>query len=93
MPITNSQFTLDDETAVRVCSPSNMPHRFIIHNHSKSSNQYAFLGGSSTVTTSNGMHLDPGATLSIDMAVGDELWAISNIASLTVGVVNVRQPS
>jgi hypothetical protein len=92
MPITSQHFTLSDVSATQIVPPDNMQHQAIMHNQTKSSNQYIWVGGSSTTAgTADGIHIDPGDTLYVTLPPGDELWASSTPSGLVVNVMDVRQ--
>lgn len=88
--INSSVFTLSLGTAVKIVEPSTMPQEVHLHNMTKSSNQYIYLGGSG-VTTTNSIHIDPGESMRLQLMPADDLWAVSNPAGLIVGVMTVRQ--
>lgn len=88
--ITNAAFTLDITTATQIVEPSTLPQEVHLHNATKSSNEYVFIGKSS-VTTQNGLHLDPGESKVIQLMPNDDLWALSDPDGLIVQVLTVRQ--
>lgn len=61
-----------------------------LHNMTKSSNQYIFVG-SSAVGTGNAIHIDPGDDLSFYLPAGDSIYAVSNPSGLDVGVLVLRK--
>jgi hypothetical protein len=70
-----------------------MPHRAILHNATKSSNEYIYIAGGSAAafSTALGMHIDPGQTIYVDLAPNDELWATSDPDGLVVHVLDMRR--
>lgn len=90
MPISSALITLSDTTATRIVENHNQPHDVILHNHTKSSNEYIYVGTSS-VTTTNAMHIDPGQTIYLKLPPGDDLWAVSDPDGLEVGVTDIRK--
>jgi len=90
MPIIASQITLGTAAPVLAVRSHHMAQDVSIHNQSKSSNQYAYIGGES-VSESNSIHIDPGETLQLKIQPGDVLWGISNVADLKVGVIQSLQ--
>ena len=62
----------------------------MLHNMTKSSNQYIFVGGSA-VTTTNSIHIDPGDNLDFQLPPGDSLYALSNPNGLEVGILVMRR--
>ena len=92
MPLVSIMVVCSDTTAQRIVGADNMPHRAVLHNATKSSNEYIYIGGSSaTAGTANGMHIDPGQTLYVDLAPNDELWATSDPDGLEVQVLDMRR--
>jgi len=92
MPIVNRAVTCSDTTAQRIAGADNMPHSVILHNATKSSNEYIYVaGGSATAGTADGIHIDPGGTLYVDLGPNDELWATSDPDGLVVQVMDIRK--
>lgn len=92
MPITSARFTLSDTTPVQIVVPDNMPHDVVLHNETKSSNEYIWIGGdSSSAGTGSGMHIDPSQTIYVTLGPEDELWATSDPDGLVVQVLDVRK--
>jgi heme/copper-type cytochrome/quinol oxidase subunit 2 len=87
--LSSSVFTLSNTTPTLIVSKSVNPQEVTVHNMTKSSNQYIHIGPS-TVTTTNSIHIDPGETLTINLASNDDLWAVSDPTGLVVGVLAVR---
>lgn len=88
--ILNSQFTLSLTTPTEVVSPATQRQVVHLHNQSKSSNNYVYIGNE-TVSTTNGIHLDPGESKTITLEPLDTLWAVSDPTGLSLGVLIVRQ--
>jgi hypothetical protein len=91
MPIVTRQVTLGT-AAVEIVGHDNMPHDVILHNMTKSSNNYIFYGGPD-VSTTNAPHIDPGETIQFTLRPGDRLYGVSNPAGLVVGVIDIRKNS
>lgn len=92
MAIVNRQVTLSDTVAKQIVGADNMPHDVILHNSSKSSNNYIWIaGGSATAGTANGMHIDDSDTIYMTLQPDDELWAISTPSGLIVHVTDIRK--
>lgn len=88
----NRNVTCSNTVAKRIVGADNMPHRAVLHNATKSSNEYVWIAGSSaTAGTANGMHIDPGQTIYVDLAPNDELWATSTPDGLIVQVLDMRR--
>lgn len=88
--ILHRQVTLGGTVATEIVGNDNMPHDVILHNMTKSSNEYIYYGGSA-VSTTNAPHIDPGETLSLTLQPEDRLFAISDPGGLVVGVIDIRK--
>lgn len=93
MALVSRQVTCSDTVAKRIVGADNMPHRAVLHNATKSSNEYIYIAGGSaaSVGTVSGMHIDPGQTIYVDLAPNDELWATSDPDGLIVHVLDMRR--
>ena len=92
MALESRKVTCSDTVAQRIVGADNMPHRAVLHNATKSSNEYIYIGGSSAVAnTTHGMHIDPGQTIYVDLAPNDEIWATSDPDGLEVQVLDMRR--
>jgi hypothetical protein len=89
MTILTRQVTLGT-AATEIVGHDNMPHDIILHNMTKSSNQYVFYGGAN-VSTTNAPHIDPGETIQFTLGPDDRLFAVSDPAGLVVGVMDIRK--
>ena len=89
MTLVNRQVTLGT-AAVEIVGHDNMPHDVIMHNMTKSSNEYIFYGGPD-ITTTNAPHIDPGETIQFTLRPGDRLYALSDPSGLVVGVLDIRK--
>jgi hypothetical protein len=89
MTILHSQVTLGT-AATEIVGHDNMPHDVILHNMTKSSNEYIYFGGSA-VSTTNAPHIDPGETIQFTLGPEDRLFAVSDPAGLVVGVMDIRK--
>jgi hypothetical protein len=89
MTLVNRQVTLGT-AATEIVGHDNMAHDIILHNMTKSSNEYIFYGGPD-VSTTNAPHIDPGETIQFTLRPGDRLYAISDPAGLVVGVLDIRK--
>jgi hypothetical protein len=89
MPLESRQVTLGT-AATEIVGHDNMPHDVILHNMTKSSNQYIFFGGPD-VSTTNAPHIDPGETIQFTLGPDDRLFAVSDPAGLVVGVLDIRK--
>lgn len=76
--------------AVLVVPNDNMTQEVHLHNMTKSSNEYIYLGGP-TVGTANSLHLDPGQSISMNLRPGDSLYAVSDPAGLELGVLRITK--
>jgi hypothetical protein len=89
MTLVNRQVTLGT-VASEIVGHDNMPHDVILHNMTKSSNEYIFYGGPD-VSTTNAPHLDPGETIQFTLRPGDRLYALSDPDGLVLGVLDIRK--
>jgi hypothetical protein len=76
--------------AVKIVPSFSQPQNVVLHNMTKSSNEYIFVGGSA-VATDNSIHIDPGENLYLTLPPGDDLWAVSDPAGLEVGIFATRK--
>lgn len=90
MPLAHDLHTLSLGTPVQVVTPQTQAQEVHLHNMTKSSNEYIYIGTSS-VSTANSIHLDPGESLQLKLGPGDDLWAISDSGGLEIGVLVVKQ--
>jgi len=92
MPIINRQVTCSNTTPKQLVGSDNMPHDVIIHNATKSSNEYIWIAGSSaTAGTGTAMHIDNAQTVYMTLRPGDEIWAISTPDGLIAQVTDIRR--
>jgi len=89
MTLVTRQTTLGT-AATEIVGHDNMPHDVILHNMTKSSNEYIFYGGPD-VSTTNAPHIDPGETIQFTLRPGDRLYALSDPSGLIVGVLDIRK--
>jgi len=92
MAIINRQVVCSDTTPAQLVGADNMPHDVIIHNATKSSNEYIWIAGSSaTAGTGTGMHIDQADTIYLTLQPNDEIWAISTPNGLVAHVMDIRK--
>lgn len=72
--------------ATKVVAASDRIQQVTFHNHEHSSNHDIFINGPG-VTISNGLHLPDTETIQMNVAAGDEVWAISNTTSNVLHVL------
>ena len=89
MTILNNAITLSDTTPISIVVPDNQRQIVHLHNMTKSSNEYIHVG-SSDITLTNSIHLDPGESIRLEVPPGDTLWALSDPDGLVVGVLQVQ---
>ena len=77
MPLQTAQYTVGT-AAVQIIAPQTNSTQVLLHNAEKSGNNYIFFGGSSAVTTSTGIHIDPSDNYQIILQPGNSLWAIAS---------------
>ena len=76
--------------AVEIVPAWSTPQYVMLHNMTKSSNEYIFVGGSA-VSTANSIHIDPGENLNFQLPPGDSLYALSDPSGLEVGILVMRR--
>jgi hypothetical protein len=94
MPLVHRQTTLGT-AATEIVGHDNMSHDVLVTNNASAggeegSTSFVFIG-SSTVTSSNGLKLIPGQTVTFTLGAQDRLFAVSSPAGVTVSVLDVRQ--
>jgi len=77
-------------TPTEIVGHDNQPHEVHLHNMTKSSNEYIYIGGPS-VGTGNSIHIDPGESITLTLGPEDRLFAISDPSGLDVGVLDIRK--
>lgn len=90
MPVKTGQFTLSNTTRQKIVNASTQPQFVQIHNATKSSNEYIFIGND-TVSLTTGLHIDPAATTEFWLTPGDDLYAMSDPNGLVAHVLAVTQ--
>ncbi len=89
MPINHRQITCT--TTPQLVAPSdNQTHEVHLHNLTKSSNEYIYIG-SDTVSATNSIHLDPGESKVINLPPGEELYAVSDPSGLVLGIMQINK--
>jgi hypothetical protein len=88
--VVSQQFVLSNTTPTKIVAGSTSQQEVHLHNMTKSSNEFIHVGPSN-VTTTNSIHIDPAQSMSIVLAPGDDLWAVSNPNGLTVGVLAIKR--
>ncbi len=76
--------------ATEIVPSRSRPQYVMLHNMTKSSNEYIYVGGSA-VTTANSIHIDPGDNLNFTLPPGDSLYALSDPGGLDVGILVMRK--
>ena len=89
MPVYNQLLTLGTAASM-VVPPRSMGQEVHLHNMTKSSNSYIHLG-SSNITLTNSIHIDPGESITLSLGPGDDLYAFSDPSGLELGVLAVIQ--
>jgi hypothetical protein len=90
MPVKTGQFTLSETVRQKIVDASTQPQFVQIHNATKSSNEYIFIGND-TVTTTTGFHIDPAGTVEFWLTPNDDLYAVSDPDGLEAHVLAVTQ--
>ena len=76
MTFQTAQYTVGT-AAVQIISPQNNPTQVLLHNAEKQTTHYIYLGGSSSVTTETGIHMDGSDNYQMVLQPGNSLWAIA----------------
>jgi hypothetical protein len=74
---------------VQIASPDDNPQIIMLHNHDHSSNEDLFIGGPS-VTAASGFHVPKTETITVHLAAGDSLFAVSDSGSIVVHVLQTK---
>lgn len=90
MPVRTGQFICSDTTRQKIVEPSTQPQFVQIHNATKSSNEYIFIGNDA-MTLANSFHIDPSGTVEFWLTPNDDLYAMSDPDGLEVHVLAVTQ--
>ena len=90
MSLLNAQYTIAEDTRVKIVSADNMPQEVMIHEGDHASSTTTFIGDSS-VTATTGLHIHNGETLSMTLRPGDELWAFSSQGAPVVHVIQIQK--
>lgn len=90
MPIKHDLITLSETVPTKVAPLDHQPQVVHLHNMTKSSNEYIYLGDAD-VSTTNSIHIDPGESIRIDLGPSDELFAVSDPDGLELGVLRITQ--
>lgn len=72
--------------ATKVVASSDHIQQVTFHNHEHSSNHDIYINGPG-VTITNGLHLPDTETIQMNVAAGDEVWAISDTSSNVLHVL------
>ena len=89
MPVYNNLVTLGTARQM-VVPPSSTGQEVHLHNMTKSSNEYIYLG-SQNITLTNSIHIDPGESITLTLGPGDDLYALSDPSGLKLGILAVIQ--
>jgi hypothetical protein len=84
--LTSAQYTLTQGTPTLVVAPHPEWQRVTLHNATKSSNEYIFIGPMN-VSTTTGLHIDPGGTVQLQLNAREEVWAVSDPEGLELHVL------
>ena len=89
MPIITEQYTLSTVTAVKVVLAEPQQQTVLLHNGDHGS--HIVYIGNSGVTSTNGMHIDAGQTVTLSPDPGSELWAISSHDATLLTKLAIKQ--
>lgn len=89
MTIASTQYTLGTAVAVKIVPAEGTIQEVHIHCETKQGNPTIYVGPS-TISQSNGLHVESGETIKMSLPAGDDLWAVSNTADAVAGVLRVK---
>lgn len=90
MPVLNATYTLSDTTRTLVMDADNMVQEVHLHNATKSSNEYIYIGNEN-MTLANSLHLDPGESKVLHLNPKDKLYAMSDPSGLVLHVLAIQK--
>ena len=90
MPILTATYTLSDTVRTLVMDADNMVQEVHLHNATKSSNHYIYIGND-TMTLANSLHLDPGESRVLHLNPKDKLYAMSDPSGLELHVLAIQK--
>ena len=90
MPILNATYTLSDTVRTLVMDADNMVQEIHLHNATKSSNEYIYIGNEN-MTLANSLHLDPGESKVLHLNPKDKLYAMSDPSGLELHVLAIQK--
>jgi hypothetical protein len=90
MPVTSKAYTLSNTVATLIVDADNMPQEVHLHNMTKSSNEYIYIG-TAGMSMADAIHLDPGESLTLTLNPKDALYGMSDPNGLVVGVLAIRK--
>ena len=89
MTIASTQFTLGTAVAVKIVPAESTIQEVHIHCATKQGSPIIYVGPS-TISQSNGLHVDSGETIKMSLPAGDDLWAVANATDTVAGVLRVK---
>lgn len=90
MPILHNAYTLSNTVRTLVMDADNMVQEIHLHNSTKSSNEYIYIGNE-TMTLTNSLHLDPGESKVLHLNPKDKLYAMSDPSGLELHVLAIQK--
>ena len=90
MPVLNATYTLSDTTRTLVMDADNMVQEVHLHNATKCSNEYVYIGNEN-MTLLNSLHLDPGESKVLHLNPKDKLYAMSDPSGLVLHVLAIQK--
>ena len=88
MTISQNQFTLGT-VAELVCSADRNPQRVFLHNQVTGTTKLIYFGNED-VTLRNGVHIDVGETIQLNLNRGEALYAFSDPSGLKLGILRQK---
>ena len=77
MPIITSNFSLVQDTPVKIASADNMPQEVHVHNHEHATGRDLYVGEDNTVSETNGHHVLAESDIVFPLSPGDSLWGMT----------------
>jgi hypothetical protein len=88
MTISQNQFTLGT-VAELVCPADRNPQRVFLHNQATGTTKLIYIGNKD-VTLANGVHIDVGETIQLNLNRGEALYAFSDPSGLKLGILRQK---
>lgn len=92
MPLQSLVFQLLQNVPVLIAARANMPQEVHVHNHEHALSRELYIGGSASVSESNGHHVVAASDMVITLQPNQELWGMTpTLAGCAVTVLCIRK--